>query len=378
MSVEIRQANDRKTMNDFIAFPRKLYKGSKEYIPDLDSDVRDFFDAKKNDSLRYARIQPFVAYRNGECVGRVAALISNRANTKWNRKSVRFTYLDFIDDYEVSSELLETVERWGQKQGMKVCEGPLGITDFDKEGMLIEDFHLGGGTMEFWNYPYYVEHMRRAGYDKAVDWLQVRVKVPKEVPAKYARVAALSKEMFGLHVVKATKKMVMKEGWGQRLFHLFNEAFAPLYGTSVFSNDQIDDYLRQYVPLLDLELVPFIVNEKDEIVGAAVTIRDLSPALNKSGGRLLPFGWYHLGKALLMKKGDKAQLMLIAVRPDMQGLGLNALIFNDLIPIYNRVGIKWCETNPQLETNVKELSQWKPLNPEMVKRRRCWQKEMKG
>lgn len=376
MSVQIKQANNRKTMNDFVAFPRYLYKNSKEYIPEMESDVRDFFNPEKNNSLNYAEIQPFVAYRNGKCVGRVAAIISYRANTKWNKKNVRFTYLDFIDDKEVSGALLSAVEKWGKKRGMTDCEGPMGITDFDKEGMLIEDFHLGGGTMEFWNYPYYVEHMRYHGYDKAVDWLQARIKVPKEVPAKYARVAKLSKEMFNLRVVKKSKKEVREE-WGYKIFRLFNDAFAPLYGTSVFSKDQIDNYLKQYLSILDLELVPLILNEKDELVGAAVTVRDLSPALNKSQGRLFPFGWFHLSKALIRKNADKAQLMLIAVRPDMQGLGLNALFFDDLIPIYNRVGIKWCETNPQLETNVKELSQWKPLNPEMVKRRRCWQKRIK-
>jgi len=220
------------------------------------------------------------------------------------------------------------------------------------------------------------DYLRQHGYDKAVDWLQARIRVPHEVPAKYARVAKLSKEMFNLRVVKKSKKEVQK-GWGHKIFKLFNDAFAPLYGTSVFSEDQVSNYLKQYVPLLDMELVPMILNEKDELVGAAVTIRDLSPALNKSQGKLLPFGWLHLSKAILSKDADKAQLMLIAVRPDMQGLGLNALFFDDLIPIYNRVGIKWCETNPQLETNVKELSQWKPLNPEMVKRRRCWQKKIK-
>lgn len=376
MSVQIKQANDKKTMNDFVAFPRHLYKNSKEYIPELEGDVRNFFNPQKNNSLNYAEIQPFVAYRNGKCVGRVAAIISYRANTKWNKKNVRFTYLDFIDDHEVSGALLSAVEKWGKKRGMTDCEGPMGITDFDKEGMLIEDFHLGGGTMEFWNYPYYVEHMRFHGYDKAVDWLQARIRVPQEVPAKYARVAKLSKEMFNLRVVKKSNKEVRNE-WGYKIFRLFNDAFAPLYGTSVFSKDQIDNYLKQYLSVLDLELVPLILNEKDELVGAAVTVRDLSPALNKSQGRLFPFGWYHLSKALITKNADKAQLMLIAVRPDMQGLGLNALFFDDLIPIYNRVGIKWCETNPQLENNVKELSQWKPLNPEMVKRRRCWQKRIK-
>ena len=376
MSVQIKQANDRKTMKDFVAFPRYLYKDSKEYIPEMESDVRNFFNPEKNNSLHYAEVQPFVAYKNGKCVGRVAALISYRANTKWNKKNVRFTYLDFIDDMEVSSALLSAVEKWGKKRSMTYCEGPMGITDFDKEGMLIEDFHLGGGSMEFWNYPYYVDHMRHHGYDKAVDWLQARIKVPEEVPAKYARVANLSKEMFNLRVVKKSKKEIKQE-WGQKIFRLFNDAFAPLYGTSVFSQDQIENYVNQYLFILDLELVPLILNEKDELVGAAITVRDISPALNKSHGRIFPFGWYHLSKALITKKSDKAQLMLIAVRPDMQGLGLNALFFDDLIPIYNRVGIKWCETNPQLENNVKELSQWKPLNPEMVKRRRCWQKKIK-
>jgi hypothetical protein len=259
--------------------------------------------------------------------------------------------------------------------GMEVIEGPMGITDFDKEGMLIEDFELGGSAAEFWNYPYYVKHMEKNGYTKAVDWLQVRIDVPKEIPPRYHRVSEYLKEELHLRVIKKTKKEV-KAGYGHVLFNLFNEAFEPLYGTSMFDTKQIDNYVNMYLPLLDMDLIPFILDENDEMVGAAVTLRDPSAALKKSGGKLLPLGWMHLAKHVLFQKSEKAMLLLIGVKPKYQGMGLNAMFFDDLIPIYNKKGIKWCETNPQLEYNVKELAQWKPLNPKMVKRRRCWEKSL--
>ena len=228
---------------------------------------------------------------------------------------------------------------------------------------------------KFWNYPYYVKHMEKQGYTKAVDWLQVRIDVPKDIPARYHRVSEYLKEELHLRVIKKTKKDV-KAGYGHVLFNLFNEAFEPLYGTSVFDTKQIDNYVNMYLPLLDMDLIPFIVDEKDELVGAAVTLRDPSEALKKSGGKLLPLGWMHLAKHVLFKKSEKAMLLLIGVKPQYHGMGLNAMFFDNLIPIYNKKGIKWCETNPQLEYNVKELAQWKPLNPKMVTRRRCWEKSL--
>lgn len=362
-------------MNDFIALPHRLYKGCDEYVPDMDSDVRDFFNPKHNDSLKFADVQSFVAYKGKKCVGRITGVISHKTNAKWNVLRARFTNIEFFDSPEISAALLNAVEQWGREMGMEVIEGPMGITDFDKEGMLIEDFELGGSAAEFWNYPYYVKHMEKQGYTKAVDWLQVRIDVPKDIPARYHRVSEYLKEELHLRVIKKTKKDV-KAGYGHVLFNLFNEAFEPLYGTSVFDTKQIDNYVNMYLPLLDMDLIPFIVDEKDELVGAAVTLRDPSEALKKSGGKLLPLGWMHLAKHVLFKKSEKAMLLLIGVKPEYHGMGLNAMFFDNLIPIYNKKGIKWCETNPQLEYNVKELAQWKPLNPKMVKRRRCWEKSL--
>ncbi|MBQ0072602.1 MAG: N-acetyltransferase [Prevotella sp.] len=371
-SIKIVKVTDGKAMDDFVSLPRKLYKGNNLYIPDLDTDIRGFFNPKKNRSLEFADVQPFVAYKDGKAVGRITGIISHKSNKVWDKKVVRFSHIEFIDDMEVSDALINAVEQWGKRRGMEQIQGPMGITDFDKEGMLVSDFELGGTFLEIWNPSYYVDHMQRMGFVPEADWLQVRINVPKEVPARYARVAKYIREEYKLKVVKHTKKEVMENGFGLQLFKLVNQAYAPLFGFAPFSDDQIDDLLNLYVPLLDLSIVPFVENEQGEVVGFAVTIVDFSEGLRKSKGKLFPTGWFHLLKALKFSKVNKAQLMIIAVRPDMQGLGVNSLIFDDLIPIFNKRGIEWCETGPQLETNVKEMSQWKPLNPEFVKRRRCW------
>ncbi|MDO4171126.1 MAG: N-acetyltransferase [Prevotellaceae bacterium] len=372
----VTEVTDKKEMDDFVHLPRRLYTNISQYVPDLDSDIRDMFNPKKNPSMAYADMQAFVAYRNGIAVGRVAGIISHKSNDVWHKKAVRFSLIEFIDDIKVSRALINAVEQWGRQRGMTAIQGPMGITDFDKEGMLVEDFELSGTFMEYWNPPYYKHHMERLGMKKEADWLQIRIKVPEEVPAKYARVASLSKEMFGLRMVQKTKKEVYK-GYGQRIFELLNQAYAPLFGFAPFSSRQVKDFLKRYLPLLNMKMIALVENEKEELVCAAITVNDFSEGLKKSKGKVFPKGWFHLLKALKWKKGDKAELMIIGVRPDMQGLGINALVFDYLIPVYNKMGIKWCETGPQLETNVKELSQWKPLNPELVKRRRCWVRKIK-
>jgi hypothetical protein len=258
---------------------------------------------------------------------------------------------------------------------MTQIQGPMGIIDFDKEGMLVEDFDLMGSMIDIYNPPYYPQHMQQLGYEKEVDWLQVRVEIPKEVPAKYARVASLSKEMFGLRVRKLSRKEILGE-YGQRVFRLMNEAYAPIFGYSDLTEEMVTDLIKKYNPILDPDLITTVENDKGEMVCAAVTTGSLSHTLRKSNGKLLPFGWVHFLKTLCFKNEDTVNMMLIAVRPDMQGLGVNALVFDDLIPIYNRKGYKYAETGPQLEDNVKELSQWKPLNPKMQKRRRCWIKNI--
>lgn len=362
-------------MDDFVRLPLKLYAGNPCYVPDLESDIYDTFNPAKNAGLEFTDIQPFLARNDhGEAVGRIVGIINRRANEKWHTRNVRFGFIEFTDDPEVSAALLSAVETWGKERGMTQIQGPMGIFDFDKEGMLVEDFDQPGSMVTIYNPPYYPQHLEALGYEKEVDWVQVCIKVPKEIPPKYARVAALSQEMFGLRVRKLTHADVYRRGYGRKVFELLNEAYAPLFGYTELSDRQIDQYVDRYLPLIDKRLIPVVENEKGEIIGAAITMGSLNHALQKSQGRLFPFGWWYLLRSLKWKKEEKAEMLLIAVRPDYQGLGVNALFFNDLIPIYNRCHFRYAETGPQLEDNVRELSQWKPLNPSYTKRRRCFKK----
>lgn len=372
-SIKVIKVQSKKEMKMFISFPHTLYQKYDNYVPDLDSDVEGFFNPKKNRNLAYADVQPFLAMRDSEVVGRIAGVVSHKSNSTWNKRIVRFTYIEFIDDLDVSKALLDTVAEWGKSFGMNEIQGPMGIIDFDKEGMLIEDFDLPGCFMEFWNPPYYKSHMEQLGFKKGADWLQIRFEVPEQIPPRFQRVADYSKQEFGVHVVRKTKKEIT-QGYSHKIFKLLNESFAQLYGFAPFSEEQAEEVLARFLPFLDMDMVPIVEDNKGELVGIAVTCRDFSDGIKKTHGKLLPFGWLHLLKAIKLGKQDKAQLMIIGIRPDMQGMGVNATIFAHLIPVYHKLGIKWCETNPQLDTNVRELSQWKPLNPETVKRRRCWQK----
>jgi GNAT superfamily N-acetyltransferase len=374
-SIKVIKVQSKKEMKMFISFPHTLYQKYDNYVPDLDSDVKDFFNPKKNRNLAYADVQPFLAMRDGEVVGRIAGVVSHKSNSTWNKRIVRFTYIEFIDDLDVSKALLDTVAEWGKSFGMNEIQGPMGIIDFDKEGMLIEDFDLPGCFMEFWNPPYYKSHMEQLGFKKGADWLQIRFEVPEQIPPRFQRVADYSKQEFGVHVVRKTKKEIT-QGYSHKIFKLLNESFAQLYGFAPFSEEQAEEVLARFLPFLDMDMVPIVEDNKGELVGIAVTCRDFSDGIKKTHGKLLPFGWLHLLKAIKLGKQDKAQLMIIGIRPDMQGMGVNATIFAHLIPVYHKLGIKWCETNPQLDTNVRELSQWKPLNPKTVKRRRCWQKDI--
>lgn len=373
--VRVKAVETKEEMNDFVRFPRHLYEGCPYYVPDLESDVRETFDPKKNPGLEFTDIRAFVAYdEEGRVVGRVAGIINHKANEKWGTQNVRFGLIEFVDDRDVSAALIGAVEDWGRKFGMETIQGPMGIFDFDKEGMLVEDFDKTGSMITIYNHPYYPQHMEALGFKKAVDWVQIRIEIPKDVPPKYERVARLSKEMLGLHVRTLTDDDVYKKGYGRKVFSLLNTAYASLFGYTEMTDKQIDEYVNRYFPFIDRAMLPVIENEKNELIGVAITMGSLSEALQKSKGRLLPFGWYYLLRALKWRREDKVEMLLVAVRPDYQGMGVNALFFADLIPVYNRYHYKWAETGPQLEDNVRELSQWKPLNPTIVKRRRCYQK----
>ena len=373
----IKKVETKHEMDDFVKLTDKIYANCPYYVPDLRMDIRNTFNPQKNAGLEFSDIQAFIAYDNkGNAIGRIAGIINHRANEKWGTKQVRFSYFDFIDDQDVSGALLSAVTQWGKERGMLSIQGPMGITDFDKEGMLLENFELMGSMNTLYNHPYYPRHMEALGYEKEVDWVQVRINIPDKTPAKYSRVAKLAKEMFHLKVKKLTSRDITKNNYGQKVFHLLNEAYRPIFGFSELTEKQINSFIKQYLKLIDKDLITLVENEKGELVGVAITMCSLSQAMRKTHGKLFPFGWLHLLKALKWKPEDNAELLLIAVRPDYQMLGVNALFFDDLLPIYNKHGIRWAETGPQLEDNVRELSQWKPLSPIFTKRRRCYRKNI--
>lgn len=374
--IKVVKVGCKQEMDDFLNVTDKIYAGCSQYVPDMRSDVRAMFNSIGDASQRTSEAQPFVAYRGQEVVGRVVGVVNKKANDTWKTHNVRFSMIEFIDDLAVSKALLDAVEAWGKAQGMDKLQGPMGVTDFDKEGMLVEDFELRGSMTAYYNPAYYPKHMEQLGFEKEVDWLQIRINIPKEVPARYVRVAQYAREQFGLKVKFAKRHEVQKGEYGPKIFKLLNEAYAPIFGFSAFSQKQAQMFLDKYVPLFKMDMVPLVENDQGELVGIAVTMPSLTEALQKSHGRLWPTGWYHLVKSLKWKHEDNTEMLLVAVRPDYQGLGVNALFFDKLIPIYNKYGIKWAETGPQLEDNVRELTQWKPLHPETVKRRRCWMRKI--
>jgi len=378
MKCTIQAVRTKRQMNDFVKLPEKLYKGNSCYVPDMESDVRNWFDPKHNPGLQHSEVAPFVAYsESGEPVGRIVGIINHKANEIWKGSCVRFGWIEFIDDTDVSAALLQAVEDWGRAKGMDSIQGPLGISDFDKEGMLIEDFDKLGSAITIYNPPYYPEHMKQHGYVKEVDWVQVKIEIPQQVPPRFARARKLVDEMYGVKVKKLNLKEVFEGGYGRKIFHLLNASYSQLFGYTPHNEEEADAFVSSYIRMLDLSMLPMIEDSEGNLIACSITMPNLSRALQKSKGRLFPLGWYHLLRALKFKHEEEVELLLIAVHPEWQALGINALIFADLIPIFNKKGFRYAETGPMLEDNLKVLTQWKALNPTTYKRRRCFSKEIK-
>ena len=377
MSVEIKKVSSRSELKKFIRFNYEFYKDNPYAVPELCEDVLNTFSEKKNSAYEFCESQCFLAWRDGKIVGRVAAIINHRANETWNKKVVRFGWIDFIDDIEVSRALIETVKDWGKERGMTDIEGPLGFTDMDPEGMLIEGFDQLSTMATIYNYPYYPEHMEKLGFGKAADWVEMKIYIPDAIPEKHKRISDIIQRKYNLHIHKYTsKREVIKTGVGRKIFELINDAYAPLFGFSKMTDRQIDQYVNMYIPVVDLRMVTIVEDEKGEIVAVGITMPSVSKALQRAKGKIFPFGWYHLLKALMWKRPKVLDLLLIAVRPEYQGKGVNALLFTDLIPVYQQMGFEYAESNPELEMNEKVQSQWQYFKTEQHKRRRCFKAEI--
>lgn len=376
MSVEIRKVQTKKELKEFIHFANDLYKGDEYYAPSLISDDYNTFDPKKNGAFDFCQAQMFLAYKDGKVAGRVMAIINNRANETWKVKQVRYGWIDFINDEEVAKALLDAVAAWGKERGMTDIAGPLGFTDFDPEGMLVEGFERVATMIGIYNYPYYPQILEKLGYTKETDWMEYRITIPDELPERYYKYADIVIAKNKLNVRKVTRRMVNKENYGRKFFKLINETYYKLYGFSLLSDKQIDAYTKLYLGLLDTRMVSFIENENGELVAAGVTMPDLTAALQKCGGKLFPFGWFHLLKAIFWKPCDTLDMLLVGVREDYRGKGLNAVLVTDLYPRLKAMGFKYAETTAELETNDSVQAMWKYFEREQHKRRRVYAKKI--
>lgn len=373
MSIEIKKVCSKRDLKTFIRFNYKLYKDNPYSVPDLYEDMLGTFDKQKNAALEFCEADYFLAMREGKPVGRVAAIINHRANETWKKKEVRFGWIDFVDDEEVSRALIDTVKEWGKSRGMDTITGPLGFTDLDAEGMLVEGFDELSTMATIYNYPYYPLHMERLGMEKAADWVEMKITIPDAIPEKHRRISEIIARKYDLHVRKIkNKKEIRESGVATRIFELINDAYAPLFGFSRMTERQIQQYVDTYVPLLDFRMVSIVENAAGEIVAVGISMASLSEALQKARGRLFPFGWWHLLKALKWKRPKVLDLLLVGVRPDYQGKGVNALLFTDLIPVYQQLGFEYAESNPELEANDKVQNQWQYFETKQHKRRRCY------
>ncbi|MCI5662878.1 MAG: N-acetyltransferase [Mediterranea sp.] len=377
MAVTIKKVSTRRELERFIRFNYELYKGNPYSVPDLYDDMLNTFSKTKNAAFEFCEADYFLAYKEGRLVGRIAAIINHKANDTWGKKEVRFGWVDFVDDAEVSQALFDAVAEWGHQRGMTHLQGPLGFTDFDAEGMLVEGFDQLSTMATIYNYPYYPQHMERMGFAKDVDWVEFKIYVPEAIPDKYRRIAELIQRKYNLKIKKFTSARDIREQYGQAIFQLMNEAYSPLYGYSALSQRQIDQYVKMYLPILDLRMVTLVTDADDNLVAVGISMPSLAEALQRAHGRLLPWGWYHLLKTLILKKYPKMlDLLLVAVKPEYQNKGVNALLFADLIPVFQQLGFEYAESNPELEANGKVQAQWDYFKTEQHKRRRCYIKPL--
>lgn len=379
-SIQIKRVETKKDLKRFIEFHYDLYKGNPYDVPNLYSDEVNTLSKNKNAAFDFCEAEYYLALKEGKIVGRVAAIINHKANEKWKKKDVRFGWIDFIDDIEVSRALFKAVEEYGRKKGMDDIVGPLGFTDMDPEGMLTWGFDKLGTMATIYNYEYYPQHMEKlGGWEKDNDYVEYYLVVPEKSPEKYTKIAEMVEKRYNLHVRKLTKKDIFQGGYGKKLFDLINLTYSDLYGFSELTDRQIDQYVKMYFPLADLDLVTVIEdgNKDNQLAGLGITIPSLSHALQKCRrGRLFPFGWWHLLRAIKFHKTDGVDLLLMGFLPEYRSKGANALLFADLIPRYVNYGFKWGETQVEMESNEGVQSQWGPLDPINHKKRRCYRRSL--
>lgn len=375
MAIEIRKIDTKCGLKKFVKWGIDLYKDNDCFVPPLVMDDVNTLDPKNNPAFDFCESIYFMAYDNGKPVGRIAGIINNVVNEKTGKKTLRFGWVDFIDDPRVSEALFRAVEVWGRSKGMEEIVGPLGFSDMDPEGMLVEGFDQEGTMATIYNYPYYPKHLEAMGFEKEADWVEFRMTVPDGIPERYQRISDIIKRKYELSTPKYTSAKKLVKDYGQEIFQLINEAYSELYGYSPLTPRQINRYISMYIPVLRLDNISLIVDKDKKLIGVGIAMPSMSKALIKCRGRMFPFGWIHLLKAL-RGQNDVVDLLLVAVKPEYQSKGVNSLLFTDLIPCFIKNGYKYAESNPELELNQKVQSQWGYFETRQHKRRRAFRKSL--
>ena len=377
MSVTIKIVESRRDLRAFVKFPLKLYKDCPYYVPGIYVDELATLDMAKNPMGKYSKSEKYLAYNEkGVIVGRVMAIINEIANRDWNHAEVRFGWIDFIDDKAVSRALLEAVIAFGKKHGMTQIAGPLGFTDFDSEGCVVEGFDDISSFALRYNYPYYAEHFEALGLGKVNDWLEYRIFVPDQVPEKVSRMAAIISERYGLHIRKINRKIVKEEDYGGKIFQMVNRTYCNLFDFTVLPDDVMRSYVKTYLGLLDLDFVTAVEDAEGKLVAFSVSMPSIANAVLKSKGYLFPTGWFRLLRSMYWKYEDGLELLLIAVDPEYRNKGVHVMLFNELIPQLIKGGFKYGESNAEMETNNSVQNLWNQYRKEFKRRRRVFGKEI--
>lgn len=374
MGVEIREVLTKKELWSWVRFPNKLYKDNEYFVPFLESDEFETFSADKNPAYAFCETKLFLAYKEGKIAGRIAGLINHAYNNKWDKNAIRFTRFDFIDDYEVSQALFDAVVAWGKEKNYTEIMGPIGFTDIDHEGMLVEGFDKLNMSITFYNHPYYLTHMERLGLEKDIDWIEYKIAVPKDGIPKIEKIANAILQKGNYKVVTYTdRKVLYKEAF--EAFALIDLAYSKLYGTVPLTEDIIRSTIDGNIPLVNLDYICAIKDKEDNIVSFGIMVPSIAKALKKSNGKILPFGIVRLLRAL-RGKNDTLEMFLVAVDPTLQAQGLPAILISTLLKKLNENKVMYCETGPMLETNTKIHSLWRHFEKEQHKRRRCFVKQI--
>ncbi len=373
MSVTITEVTDRNKLKAFIDFPNALYKGNPHFVPALNFDEEATLRKDKNPAFDYCEARYWLACRNGRTVGRIAGIVNHAYIEKWKNPYVRFGWIDFEEDEQIANALLSQVENWAKELGMKAVHGPLGFTDLDHEGMLIEGFDELGTMATIYNYPYYPVFLEKFGYAKDTDWVQFKITMPAAMPDKLVKMASIVQRRLGLSLVplRSSKDILP---YAEDIFRLINSSYSDLYAVVPLNERQVKYYTKQYFSFIRPDFVSLVVDQEGKLAAFGVTMPSLSLALQKANGRLFPFGFFYLWRA--MKRNTLGDLYLVAIRKDLQGKGVNAMFMHELTKTFIENGIEFAEANPQLEDNLPVQSLWKHYESRQHKRRRCYIKHL--